>query len=1175
MKRKVIFFLCFLVLLLVCVCAGADLAAPQNLRWKDGSTATATWDTVSGANYYYVKVSVYHDGTFIGEAETGTSDNSVDVQGPINTVVGTNPQYAFIQVEFTVCSAIRSSTGGDTQKSQYAAPSGRYNYKLKDLSVPSNLALSNQYLLSWNTVEGAEHYEYSIKGSKGGTDFDEHGSGFIYPDTIEINGNQSTYNMADEIMFYYANLCQQGKINKGDTISISVRLSARAWVGPANNQREIMTDFSAYSESRNYANSEAILLTVPSNLSLDNGYSLSWDTVKGAEHYEYSIKGSKGGVEFDENGSGFIYPEKITVSGNRSTYNMADEIMFYYANLCQQGKINKGDTISVSVRLSARAWIGSGANQREIMTNFSAFSDSRNYANSNILLLAVPSDLVFDNQLVLSWVTVEGAYTYEYSIRGTRNGTELNEYGSGFIPAETANKVGNKSTYNLSDEVKYYYTQQCQNGSIRQGDVISISVKLSARAWIGPTNNQREIMTNFSGYSNEVSFSGAVSVKAIRLSPDEPILFKGHTLYLGITITPENATYSSVTWTSSDPSVATVDSTGKITGVSEGKTTIKATIGDVAKGATLVVYTVDSNVSDEQVADCAGSIIDEIGNNENPDIENTDIAQGDLAEIREGIHSGMENGDDFRTDWWANEQDKDHYNPQWDEIAAKMEGGQFACGYDAGFEMYHEDGQGKKHTIGNITEFDKEIEIAFDAPDIPDVQPGYSRSFTMVRIHEGEVEAVPVDQDENGKFVSKSDCFSDFVLLYKDTPEGAAGKIRAFVNRCYTVILGRGADPEGLEAWANALSTGVRAASEIIDGFVNSPEFRNKGLSSEQQVIVLYRAMLGREPDPAGLAAWTDVLNQGYPFGTVINGFCGSPEFTNLCAEYGIQPGSVDVGDVQPVTPTANMGKIKAFVTRCYSVILGRDPDPDGLNAWADALATGVRMASEIIDGFVNSPEFLNKNLSKEEQVDILYQAMLGRGADPEGKAAWVQVLNEGNPFGVVINGFCGSIEFNNLCAEYGIQPGSVQVQAALVKRLSITPEGSDPEDSATYVAYNSEYINEEKIRAFVEHCYETVLGREGDEEGIANYTALIMDGKKTPKRVAYEFVFSPEFQNQLPGNEELIKILYKLYLNREPGAEELAGWIEMLEGGAGLDEVLKGFAESAEFRAIVKGMKE
>ena len=101
------------------------------------------------------------------------------------------------------------------------------------------------------------------------------------------------------------------------------------------------------------------------------------------------------------------------------------------------------------------------------------------------------------------------------------------------------------------------------------------------------------------------------------------------------------------------------------------------------------------------------------------------------------------------------------------------------------------------------------------------------------------------------------------------------------------------------------------------------------------------------------------------------------------------------------------------------------------------------------------------------------------------------------------------------------------------------------------------------------------MFGREGDAEGIENYTKAILDGKKTPKKVAYECIFSPEFQNQLPGNEAFIRILYKLYLNREPNAEELGGWVAMLEGGTSLEEIVNGFAGSAEFKAIVNGMKD
>ncbi len=407
-------------------------------------------------------------------------------------------------------------------------------------------------------------------------------------------------------------------------------------------------------------------------------------------------------------------------------------------------------------------------------------------------------------------------------------------------------------------------------------------------------------------------------------------------------------------------------------------------------------------------------------------------------------------------------------------------------------------------------------------------------------------------------------------------PDIVNDNIGDFVKRCYNIILGRGVDETGLQGWGLALSTGQSTAAQIINSLTESDEFKLKGLSNEQIVEIMYRTMLDREADAAGKQAWVDVLNQGYPVSAVVNGFSRSIEFRGICKKYGIKPGTVDAGQpTQPVAPAADMGKIKAFVSRCYEIILGRGADPDGLNGWANALASGQAQASQIIDGFVNSPEFLNKGLSKGEQVDTLYKAMLGRGADPDGKAAWVKVLEDGNPFAVVINGFCGSIEFGNICAEYGIQPGSVQVKAALVKRVSITPEGSDPAAAVVRAGYDSEYTNQEKVRAFVEHCYDSVLGRQGDEDGILSYTALIMGGKKTPKQVAYEFVFSPEFQGKLPGNEAFIRILYRLYLNREPNAEELAGWVAMLEGGTSLDEIMKGFAESAEFRAIVKEMKE
>ena len=186
-----------------------------------------------------------------------------------------------------------------------------------------------------------------------------------------------------------------------------------------------------------------------------------------------------------------------------------------------------------------------------------------------------------------------------------------------------------------------------------------------------------------------------------------------------------------------------------------------------------------------------------------------------------------------------------------------------------------------------------------------------------------------------------------------------------------------------------------------------------------------------------------------------------------------------------------------------------------------------------------------------------------------------MDALGQGYTLQHIINGFCGSAEFMAICDSYGIVAGSVAVSGAMVKREAITPEGDEAEAPVVYQGYNSEFINEEKIRAFVEHCYVAVFGREGDAEGIENYTKAILDGKKSPKKVAYEFIFSPEFQNNLPGNEAFIRFLYRLHFDREPGAEELSGWVQILENGTSLEDIVNGFAGSSEFKAIINDMKE
>ena len=80
-----------------------------------------------------------------------------------------------------------------------------------------------------------------------------------------------------------------------------------------------------------------------------------------------------------------------------------------------------------------------------------------------------------------------------------------------------------------------------------------------------------------------------VAVTGIKLDRTEITLLKGESCLLRAIISPENATNTTVTWSSSNPSVATVDGTGKVTAIEGGTTTVTVTTTDGKISATCAV----------------------------------------------------------------------------------------------------------------------------------------------------------------------------------------------------------------------------------------------------------------------------------------------------------------------------------------------------------------------------------------------------------------------------------------------------------------------------------------------------------------------------------------------------------------------------------------------------------
>ena len=134
------------------------------------------------------------------------------------------------------------------------------------------------------------------------------------------------------------------------------------------------------------------------------------------------------------------------------------------------------------------------------------------------------------------------------------------------------------------------------------------------------------------------------------------------------------------------------------------------------------------------------------------------------------------------------------------------------------------------------------------------------------------------------------------------------------------------------------------------------------------------------------------------------------------------------IGSAADITYTVNFftsnvpsSQVVAFATRLYTTCLGRTPDAGGRDYWASRLHNHEITGTQAAWGFYWSAEYINANHTNEQYVDSLYRTFLGREADPQGRAYWLNRLNTGSTRESVFYGFANSAEFGRICDSYGI----------------------------------------------------------------------------------------------------------------------------------------------------------
>jgi hypothetical protein len=197
----------------------------------------------------------------------------------------------------------------------------------------------------------------------------------------------------------------------------------------------------------------------------------------------------------------------------------------------------------------------------------------------------------------------------------------------------------------------------------------------------------------------------------------------------------------------------------------------------------------------------------------------------------------------------------------------------------------------------------------------------------------------------------------------------------AFLCSAYEDLLGRAPDPAGLAFWDARLAGGMSRTTVAYD-IATSPGYRHN------LVTGYYETFLKRAPDSGGLSYWVARLNGGASDQSVITGLVGSDEFYADC---GASPGG--------------------FVTALYSKLLGRGPDSGGLAYWESRLSSGATRGAVVSD-ILSSTEY------RSDFVKAEYLHLFGSGPDAGGLSFWVARLAGGASNESVIAGLVGSAQF-------------------------------------------------------------------------------------------------------------------------------------------------------------------
>ena len=176
------------------------------------------------------------------------------------------------------------------------------------------------------------------------------------------------------------------------------------------------------------------------------------------------------------------------------------------------------------------------------------------------------------------------------------------------VEAEDITLFPSDATINIGDSFKLTATVLPENTTDKTIFWKSENKNVASVASDGTVTGVSVGVANITATCGDVSATCKVTVNPvpanrIELNVSDMTLRVGQTDKLIATVSPDNTTDKSVTWTSDSPEIASISSDGTVTGISIGIANITATCGDVSVTCKVTVYPVPANRIELNVSD--------------------------------------------------------------------------------------------------------------------------------------------------------------------------------------------------------------------------------------------------------------------------------------------------------------------------------------------------------------------------------------------------------------------------------------------------------------------------------------------------------------------------------------------------------------------------------------------